>query len=136
MFPTIPHANYRILISNHHITTILKQLSNRMDAVDEHRAREGVRSPNRRGRSQLREESLEGNHRIDGENLETEFGRDFEPHHHRVQHHRDDFPRNRDRQGLENQPIHELTKRMKVDVPDFYSKLELYAFKDWLTAII
>ncbi|KAG6771660.1 hypothetical protein POTOM_023040 [Populus tomentosa] len=84
-----------------------------MDAVDEHRAQEGVRSPNRRGRSLLREESLEGNH-------------------HRVQHHRDDFSRNRDRQGLENQPIDELTKRMKVDVPDFYSKLERHAFKDWV----
>jgi hypothetical protein len=60
----------------------------------------------------------------------------FEPHHHRVQHHKDDFPRNHDRQGLENQPIDELTKRMKVDVPDFYGKLEPHAFEDWLTVII
>jgi hypothetical protein len=56
---------------------MLEQLSNQIDAMDERRARERVRSPNRRGRDQLREESLEGNHIIGGENLETEFGRDF-----------------------------------------------------------
>jgi len=32
------------------ITHMLEQLSNRMDVMDERRAREGVRSPNRRGR--------------------------------------------------------------------------------------
>jgi len=47
----------------------------------------------------------------------------------------DEFPWNHDRWGLENQPIDELTKRMKVGVPDFYGKLEPHALKDWLTAI-
>jgi len=47
----------------------------------------------------------------------------------------DEFPWNRDRRGLENQPIDELTKRMKVEVPDFYGKLEPHAFEDWLTSI-
>jgi len=103
--------------------------------VDERQARERARSPNRRGRGQLHEDSLEGSHRIHGENLETEYGRDFEPHHHPAQHHMDEFPRNRDRRGLENQPIDELTKRMKVEVPDFYGKLEPHAFEDWLTSI-
>jgi len=102
---------------------VLKQLSNRLDVVDERRAR----SPNRKGRGQLREETL-------GENLDTEY-RDVEPQHHRLQHHREELPRHRDRRGLENQPIDELTKRMKVDVPDFYGKLEPHAFEDWLTAI-
>ncbi|KAG6783667.1 hypothetical protein POTOM_009330 [Populus tomentosa] len=78
-----------------------EQLSNRMDVADEQEAREGARSPNRRGRGPLREDSLEGSHRI----------------------------------RLENQPIDELTKRMKVDVPNFYGKLEPHAFEDWLTAI-
>ena len=117
------------------ITNMLEQLSNRMDVADERQAREGARSPNRRGRGPLREDSLEGSHRIRGENLETEYGRDFGPHHHPTQHHKDEFPRNRDRRGLENQPIDELTKRMKVDVPNFYGKLEPHAFEDWLTAI-
>lgn len=64
-----------------HITNMSEQLSNRMDVADE-QAREGARSPNRRGRGPRREDSLEGSHRIRGENLETEYGRDFEPHHH------------------------------------------------------
>ncbi|KAG6761264.1 hypothetical protein POTOM_034472 [Populus tomentosa] len=106
-----------------HITTVLEQLSNRLDAVDERRAR----SPNRRGRGQFREETS-------GEHLDTEY-RDVEPQHHRLQHHREELPRHRDRRGLENQPIDELTKRMKVDVPDFYGKLDPYTFEDWLTAI-
>jgi len=86
-----------------------------------------ARSPNRRGRGQFREEAL-------GENLDADY-RDVEPQHHRLQHHREELPRHRDRRGLETQPIDELTKRMKVDVPDFYGKLEPHAFEDWLTAI-
>jgi predicted nucleic acid-binding Zn-ribbon protein len=117
-----------------HITIVLEQLSNRIDDVDERRAR----SPNRRGRGQLHEETL-------GENLDAEY-RDVEPQHHRLQHHikelprhlqhhREELPRHRDRQGLEIQPIDELTKRMKVDMTDFYGKLEPHAFEDWLTTI-
>lgn len=67
---------------------MLEQLSNRMDAMDERQPRDRVRSPNRRGRGQLHEESLDENHRIGGEDLETKFIRDFEPHHHRVQQHK------------------------------------------------
>ncbi|KAL6316090.1 hypothetical protein AAG906_015606 [Vitis piasezkii] len=33
------------------------------------------------------------------------------------------------------QPLDELTKRMRVDVPDFVGKLEPNAFEDWLMAI-
>ncbi|KAA8521888.1 hypothetical protein F0562_012798 [Nyssa sinensis] len=33
------------------------------------------------------------------------------------------------------QPSDELTKRMKVDVPNFYEKLEPNAFEDWSTTI-
>jgi hypothetical protein len=36
---------------------------------------------------------------------------------------------------MDNQPIDELTKRMKIDVPDFHGKLDPHAFEDWLTAI-
>jgi hypothetical protein len=119
--PPCEHAHLQQQII--HITTVLEQLSNRLDVVDERR----VRSPNRRGRGQLHEETL-------GENLDVEY-RDVEPQHHRLQHQRVELPRHRDRQGLENQPIDELTKRMKVDVLDFYGKLEPHAFEDWLTAI-
>jgi hypothetical protein len=117
------------------ITHMLEQLSNRMDVMDERRAREGVRSPNRRGRGQPREDSLEGDQRIERENLEAEIFRDLEPRHLRVQQHREEFPRIRDRQIMDNQPIDELTKRMKIDVPDFHGKLNPHAFEDWLTAI-
>jgi hypothetical protein len=37
--------------------------------------------------------------------------------------------------GAGYQPLDELTKRMKVDVPDFFGKLEPNAFEDWLTTI-
>jgi hypothetical protein len=37
--------------------------------------------------------------------------------------------------GTGYQPLDELTKRMKVDVPDFFGKLEPNAFEDWSTAI-
>jgi hypothetical protein len=117
------------------ITHMLEQLSNRMDVMDERRAREGVRSPNRRGRGQPREDPLEGDQRIERENLEAEIFRDLEPRHLRVQQHREEFPRIRDRRIMDNQPIDELTKRMKIDVPDFHGKLDPHAFEDWLTAI-
>jgi len=119
--PPCEHADLQQQII--HITTVLEQLSNRLDVVDERR----VRSPNRRGRGQLHEETP-------GENLDVEY-RDVEPQHHRLQHQRVELSRHRDRRGLENQPIDELTKRMKVDVLDFYGKLEPHAFEDWLTAI-
>jgi hypothetical protein len=114
---------------------MLEQLSNRMDVMDERQAREGVRSPNRRGRGQPREESLDGDHKIGREDLEAEVVRDFEHHHHRVQQHREEFPRICDRQIPDNQPINELTKRMKEDEPNFYGKLDPHAFEDWLTTI-
>ena len=34
-----------------------------------------------------------------------------------------------------HQPLDELTKQMKVDVPDFFGNLEPNAFEDWLIAI-
>jgi len=37
--------------------------------------------------------------------------------------------------GAGYQPLDELTKRMKVNVLDFFGKLEPNAFEDWLTAI-
>nr|TKR98577.1 hypothetical protein D5086_0000201680 [Populus alba] len=117
------------------ITHMLEQLSNRIDVMDERRAREGIRSPNRRGRGQPREDSLEGDQRIEREHIETETFRDLEPRHPRVQQYREDFPRIRDRRIMDNQPIDELTKRIKIDVPDFYGKLDPHAFEDWLTAI-
>ena len=106
-----------------HMTTVLEHFSNRMDAVDELRAR----SPNRKGRGQFRKEAR-------GEHPDVEY-RDVEPQHHRLQHHREELPRHRDRRRLETQPIDELTKRMKVDVLDFYGKLEPHAFEDWLIVI-
>ncbi|KAG6745026.1 hypothetical protein POTOM_051668 [Populus tomentosa] len=117
------------------ITHMLEQLSNRIDVMDERRAREGIRSPNRRGRGQPREDSLEGDQRIEREHIETKTFRDLEPRHPRVQQYREDFPRIRDRRIMDNQPIDKLTKRIKIDVPDFYGKLDPHAFEDWLTAI-
>ncbi|KAG6778073.1 hypothetical protein POTOM_017918 [Populus tomentosa] len=117
------------------ITYMLEQLSKCIDVMDERRAREGIRSPNRRGRDQPREDSLEGDQRIEREHIETETFRDLEPRHPRVQQYREDFPRIRDRRIMDNQPIDELTKRIKIDVPDFYGKLDPHAFEDWLTAI-
>ena len=38
-------------------------------------------------------------------------------------------------QGAGYQPFDDLTKRMKINVPDFCGKLEPHAFEDWLTAI-
>jgi hypothetical protein len=29
----------------------------------------------------------------------------------------------------------EATKRVRVDIPDFYGKLNLYTFQDWLTSL-
>jgi len=101
----------------------------------ERRARDGLRSPNRRGHGQFHEESLDENNRDDEENLEDEVARDFENYHPQFQHYREDFRLNHDRRGLGYQPLDELTKRMKVDMSDFYGKLEPDAFEDWLTAI-
>ncbi|KAL6322089.1 hypothetical protein AAG906_005023 [Vitis piasezkii] len=43
--------------------------------------------------------------------------------------------RERFEMGKAYQPLDELTKRMRVDVPDFFGKSEPNAFEDWLTAI-
>jgi len=116
------------------ITTVLEQLTHRLDAMDERRAREGRRSPNRRRRGPPPEESLDESDREEEEDLEDEEHREFEARRPRFQHYRGD-PRNRGRRGTGYQPLDELTKRMKVDVPDFHGKLEPNAFEDWLTAI-
>jgi hypothetical protein len=91
----LQQQNYQQQIT--HIIIMLEHLSNRMDVMDERRAREGVRSPNRRGRGQPHEDSLEGDQRISKEDLEAETIRDLEPCHLRVQQHREEFPRIRDR---------------------------------------
>ena len=75
------------------------------------------------GGGQFHEESLDENNRDDEDNLEDEVARDFENYHPQFQHYREDFPLNHDRRGLGYQPLDELTKRMKVDMLDFYGQL-------------
>ncbi|KAK0586581.1 hypothetical protein LWI29_009134 [Acer saccharum] len=104
------------------IATVLDQLTHRLDVMDEHRAREEFRAPNRRGRHPFREEVLDESERHEEEDLEDEEDRE-------------DFPQGHGGRGADYQPLDEMTKQMKVDVPDFYGKLEPNAFEDWLTAM-
>ncbi|KAK1575731.1 hypothetical protein Q3G72_005993 [Acer saccharum] len=57
------------------IATVLDQLTHRLDVMDEHRAREEFRAPNRRGRHPFREEVLDESERHEEEDLEDEEDR-------------------------------------------------------------
>ncbi|KAL6345373.1 hypothetical protein AAG906_015856 [Vitis piasezkii] len=90
------------------IATVLEQITHRLDVMDERYAREENGPFNRRGRRAVR----------DGERLDESDG-DADHAGHRTTY----------------QPLDELNKRMRVDVPEFFGKLEPNAFEDWLTAI-
>nr|TKS11403.1 hypothetical protein D5086_0000073460 [Populus alba] len=66
---------------------------------------------------------------------EEEENQEFEDLEPRVQHHRRNNHRGHADHGAGYQPLDELTKRMKVDMPDFFGKLKPNAFEDWLTII-
>jgi hypothetical protein len=102
--------------------------------MDECRAREGRRSPNSRRRGPSPKELLDESGREEEDDLEDKEDRGFEARCPWFQHHQGD-PRNSGRRGAGYQALNELTKRMKVDEPDFHGKLEPNAFEDWLTAI-
>lgn len=100
------------------ITRVLAQISHRLDVMDERNIRD-ERGP------------FDRRQRFDEHEAEQEFER-YE-HRHREYgpnfHHRNTGPNSSSRH------LDELTKRMKVDVPDFFGKIEPNAFEDWLTSI-
>ncbi|KAG2667313.1 hypothetical protein I3760_15G108400 [Carya illinoinensis] len=106
------------------IATTLEQLTNRLDAMDELQAREKFRPFNQRGRVPIRVEVLDESDRDVDKDWEDEEDQEFE-----------DLRPRHGGHNAEYQPLDELTKTIKVDVPDFYGKLEPNAFEDWLTAI-
>jgi len=113
------------------ITTIMEQLIHRLDLMEERCTREENGTFNRSGRRVVHRERLGDS---DGDVYE-EGNQEFENHEPRVRHHRRNMHRRHTDHGTGYQPLDELTKRMKVDVPDFLGKLEPNAFEDWLTAI-
>ena len=69
------------------------------------------------------------------ENEKEDENHEFEDHEPRIRCHRQNFHRDHVGHRTTYQPLDELNKRMRVDVPDFFGKLEPNAFEDWLTAI-
>jgi hypothetical protein len=115
------------------IATVMEQLIHRLDVMEERCTREEYGPFNRRGRKAVHKERL-GN--SDGDVYEEEEGnQEFEDHEPRVRRHRRNMHRGHADHGAGYQPLDELTKRMKADVPDFFGKLEPNAFEDWLTTI-
>ena len=115
------------------IATVMEQLIHQLDVMEERCAREEYGPFNRRGRRAVHRERL-GNSDVDVYK-EEEGNKEFEDHESRVRCHRRNMHRGHADHGTGYQPLDELTKRMKVDVPDFFGKLEPNAFEDWSTAI-
>jgi len=115
------------------IATVMEQLIHQLDVMEERCAREEYGPFNRRGRRAVHRERL-GNSDVDAYK-EEEGNKEFEDHEPRVRCHRRNMHRGHADHGTGYQPLDELTKRMKVDVPDFFGKLEPNAFEDWSTAI-
>nr|TKS12861.1 hypothetical protein D5086_0000059170 [Populus alba] len=112
------------------IATMMEQLIHRLDLMEERCAQEEHGSFNRSGRRAVHRERLG-----DSDVYEENGNQEFENHEPRVRHHRQNMHRGNTGHGAGYQPFDELTKRMRVDVPDFLGKLEPNAFEDWLTAI-
>jgi len=111
----------------------MEQLIHRLDVMEERYAREENGPFNQR---RLRTVHREGLGNSDGDTYEGEDGnQEFENREPRVRHHRQNTHRGHADHGAGHQPLDKLTKRMKVDVPDFLGKLEPNVFEDWLTAI-
>ncbi|KAG2671299.1 hypothetical protein I3760_14G127600, partial [Carya illinoinensis] len=117
------------------LATVLEQISHRLDVMDERYVREEYGPFNRRRRGAVHGERVdESDGDAEEEGNEEEY-QELEDHGPRVRRHRRNFRRGHVDHGADYQPLDELTKRMKIDVPDFYGKLEPNAFEDWLTTI-
>ena len=118
------------------ISTVLEQITHRLDVIDERYAREEYGPFNRRGRRAVRDgERLDESDGDAGENDEEEENQEFENNEPRTRRHRQNFHQGHAGHRAAYQPLDELTKRMRIDVPDFFGKLEPNAFEDRLTAI-
>ena len=113
------------------ISTVLEQITHRLDVIDERYAREEYGPFNRRGRRAVRDgERLDESDGDAGENDEEEENQEFENNEPRTRRHRQNFHQGHAGHRAAYQPLDELTKRMRVDVPDFFGKLEPNAFED------
>ena len=113
------------------IATVMAQVMRRLDVMEERYAREEYILPNQQGRRVDHRGRLNNVDEEDVHETEEEIHELYD-HDHQVRHHRQAGYRG---QIVHQPPLDELTKRMKIDVPDFLSKLEPNAFEDWLTAI-
>ena len=128
-----PQLQYQI----DQIATMLEQLNHRLDVMDEQYAWEEYGHFNRRGHRAVRDGRRldESGGGADENEEEEEKNKEFEDHEPRIWRHRQDFHWGHTSHSAAYQPLDELTKRMRVDVPDFFGKLEPNAFEDWLTTI-
>ncbi|KAA8548248.1 hypothetical protein F0562_004491 [Nyssa sinensis] len=114
---------------------VVSENEGKSDVMDERYVREEYGPFNRRGRGAVRGGGLDESDGDADEGWEEEENQEFEDHGPRIRRQRRNFHHGHAHHGAAYQPLDELTKRMKVDVPDFYGKLEPNAFEDWLTAI-
>ena len=115
------------------IATVLEQLNHWLDVMDERYARDEYGHFNRRGRRVVRDGGRLDE--SDGDVDENEENQEFKDHEPRIRRHRQNFHWGHASHRAAYQPLDELTKRMRVDVLDFFGKLEPNAFEDWLTTI-
>ena len=110
--------------------------------MEERHTREEYDPFNQTGRRGIHEAGMEPNNadnlrvnNADNISANVEENMDYEDYEPRIRQPRQHMQGVHINQGAGYQPIEELTKRMKIDVPDFYGKLEPRAFEDWLTTI-
>ncbi|XP_042984718.1 uncharacterized protein LOC122313623 [Carya illinoinensis] len=117
------------------LASILEQINQRLDTMEERRNRDEVGPHNRRVRRPPPEDEVDGSEGNEEDEYYRERNRGFGNHEARFGQNGREFPRGRGGRNFNRQPLDELAKGMKVDVPDFFGKLDPNAFEDWLTAI-
>ncbi|KAG2696284.1 hypothetical protein I3760_07G051900 [Carya illinoinensis] len=117
------------------LASILEQINQRLDTMEERRTRDEFGPHNRRVHRPHLEDEVDGIEGYEEDEEYMERNKGFGDREARFGQNGQEFPRGRGGRGFDRHPLDELAKGMKVDVPDFFGKLDPIAFEDWLTTI-
>ena len=103
--------------------------------MEECQTRDEFGPHNRRVHRPPLDDEVDGNEENEADEEYRVRNRGFGDHEARFGRNSREFPRGREGRGFNCHPLDELAKGMKVDVQDFFEKLDPNAFEDWLTTI-
>ncbi|KAG2666514.1 hypothetical protein I3760_15G065400 [Carya illinoinensis] len=117
------------------LASMLEQINHRLDAMEECRTEDEFGPHNRRVCGPFQEDVVNDSEDEEEDEEYRERDKGFGDRGACFEHNSRAFSRGRGGRDADHHPLDELTKRMKVDVPDFYGKLDPNAFEDWLMSI-